>query len=241
MEGARQILTILATVALNVPALVPFCGPALAALTFSKKLTPTLEEMAPHSPFMSTMVGRRTTPEFRSRSLPAISTNIGTQDPHFFGELLVKLGRGPALDALFDSGANDLAAAVDSICASTSPPLGKANRINVACHHLNYFQCEAGISALKSLDWTAAESAVTGAPVVLLAFANDEGNHLDNLVRERKTISDALSSFEDNSYIRLHVEDDAGIDDLFGLFDRFTDQVAMFHYGGHADGDRARP
>ena len=77
---------------------------------------------------------------------------------------------------------------------------------------------------------------MSGPPVVLLAFANDEGNHLDNLVRERKTISDALSSFEDNSYIRVHVEDDAGIDDLFGLFDRFSDQVAMFHYGGHADG-----
>ncbi len=77
---------------------------------------------------------------------------------------------------------------------------------------------------------------MNGPPVVLLAFSNDAGNHLDNLVRERKTISDALSSFEDNSYIRLHVEDDAGIDDLFGLFDRFSDQVAMFHYGGHADG-----
>lgn len=77
---------------------------------------------------------------------------------------------------------------------------------------------------------------MSGPPVILLAFANDEGNHLDNLVRERKTISDALGTFEDNSYIRLHVEDDAGIDDLFGLFDRFTGQVAMFHYGGHASG-----
>lgn len=73
-------------------------------------------------------------------------------------------------------------------------------------------------------------------PVILLAFANDEGNHLDNLVRERKAISDALGKFEDNSYIRLHVEADTGIDDLFGLFDRFTGQVAMFHYGGHASG-----
>lgn len=76
---------------------------------------------------------------------------------------------------------------------------------------------------------------MSGPPVVLLAFANDQGNPLDNLTRERKTISDALATFEDNSYIRLHVEDDAGIDDLFGLFDRFTDQVAMFHYGGHAN------
>lgn len=78
---------------------------------------------------------------------------------------------------------------------------------------------------------------MTGAPVVLLAFANDPGNQLDNLVRERKAISDALATFEDNSYIRLHVEDAAGIDDIFGLFDRFTDQVVMFHYGGHANAD----
>jgi hypothetical protein len=80
-------------------------------------------------------------------------------NPKFFDELLLKLGRGAAFDALFDHSANDLAVDVGSIRASNSPALAKANRINVACHHLNYFQCDAGIAALKSLDWTVAEKA----------------------------------------------------------------------------------
>lgn len=74
------------------------------------------------------------------------------------------------------------------------------------------------------------------APVILLTFANDQGDYLENLVRERKSISAALRSYEDQRYIRVQVEPDAAIDDLFDLFNRFPDQVAIFHYGGHADG-----
>ena len=73
-------------------------------------------------------------------------------------------------------------------------------------------------------------------PVILLTFANNQGDYLENLVRERKSIGEALRTYEDQRYIRVHVEPDAGIDDLFGLFNRFPDQVAIFHYGGHADG-----
>lgn len=152
VESARRILTVLATLTVNVPALAPLCGPALAALAFSKKLTPTLEEMAPHSPFVSTIFSNA------DAGVP-ITILAGDIDKYqdvnaqFFQDLLVKLGRGPAFDALFDSGANDLAVAVESICAITSPSLAKANRVNVACHHLNYFQSEAGLTALKSLDW----------------------------------------------------------------------------------------
>ena len=73
-------------------------------------------------------------------------------------------------------------------------------------------------------------------PVVLLAFANDQGDHLENLELERKSISAALQSFDDQFFIRVAAEPSASIDDLFALFDRFPDQVAIFHYGGHADG-----
>jgi hypothetical protein len=73
-------------------------------------------------------------------------------------------------------------------------------------------------------------------PVILLTFANNQGDYLENLVRERKSIGAALRTYEDQRYLRLHVEPDAGIDDLFDLFNRFPDQVAIFHYGGHADG-----
>lgn len=73
-------------------------------------------------------------------------------------------------------------------------------------------------------------------PVILLTFANNQGDYLENLVRERKAIGSALSSYEDQRFVRVHVEPDAGIDDLFDLFNRFPEQVAIFHYGGHADG-----
>ena len=152
VETARRILTILATLTVNIPALAPLCGSALAALAYSKKLTPTLEEMAPHSPFISTMFSNNAA----GVPITILAGDIDKyqdENPRFFERLLVKLGRGPAFDALFDSAANDLAVAVGSICAPTSPPLDKANRVNVACHHLNYFQSEAGLAALQSLDW----------------------------------------------------------------------------------------
>ena len=74
-------------------------------------------------------------------------------------------------------------------------------------------------------------------PVILLTFANNQGAFLENLVQERKGICDALQSFDDSRYIRLQVEPNAELEDLFELFDRFPDQVAIFHYGGHADGN----
>jgi pimeloyl-ACP methyl ester carboxylesterase len=154
VDSARQILTILATLALNVPALAPVCGPALAVLTYSKKLTPTLEEMAPHSPFISAMVADADA-GIPVTILAGDIDKYQDDNPQFFSELLVKVGRSPVFDALFDSAANDLAVGVGSICASASLALAKAERINVACHHLNYFQCDAGIAALKALDWKA--------------------------------------------------------------------------------------
>ncbi len=73
-------------------------------------------------------------------------------------------------------------------------------------------------------------------PVILMGFANDPDNHLAMLTRERKAISAALSAYEDQRYIRVQAEASAGLDDLFGLFDRFADQIAIFHYAGHANG-----
>lgn len=78
------------------------------------------------------------------------------------------------------------------------------------------------------------------APVVLLSFANDQGNYLRMLVRERKAIAGALRTYEDRRCIRVQVEPNAGIDDVFDLFNRFADQVAIFHYAGHADGAALR-
>nr|WP_255536344.1 CHAT domain-containing protein [Pacificimonas pallii] len=56
------------------------------------------------------------------------------------------------------------------------------------------------------------------------------------LAEERKAIANALSGFEDDGFIRVKERANAGIDDLFEQFNRFRDQVAIFHYAGHADG-----
>ena len=74
------------------------------------------------------------------------------------------------------------------------------------------------------------------APVILLAFANDADDHLAMLTRERKSIGTALQRYEDQRYIRVQVEPNAGINDIFGLFNRFAGQIAIFHYAGHASG-----
>ncbi|NJS15788.1 MAG: CHAT domain-containing protein [Sphingopyxis sp.] len=73
-------------------------------------------------------------------------------------------------------------------------------------------------------------------PVIVVALANDASDHLPMLTRERKAISEALQGYEDNRYIRVHVEPNAGIDDLFGLFNRFADGLTVLHYAGHASG-----
>ncbi|MDB5671797.1 MAG: hypothetical protein JWO25_2756, partial [Alphaproteobacteria bacterium] len=49
------------------------------------------------------------------------------------------------------------------------------------------------------------------APVILLAFANDPDDHLNMLSGERKSISEALSQYEDKRYIRVEVEPDAAV------------------------------
>lgn len=74
------------------------------------------------------------------------------------------------------------------------------------------------------------------APVILLTFANDQGEYLNMLTRESKGIEAALSRYEDQAYIRVKTQDAVTINDLFGLFNRFTGQVAILHYAGHANG-----
>jgi hypothetical protein len=74
-------------------------------------------------------------------------------------------------------------------------------------------------------------------PIILLAFANDKDDHLNMLTKERWSISEALGGYEDKRYIRLKEEPDASAEILFKLFNRFDTQVAIFHYGGHANGN----
>ena len=73
-------------------------------------------------------------------------------------------------------------------------------------------------------------------PIIILAFSNNLDDYLQMIVRERKNIFKALQEYNDRGYIQVHKEENTSIEDIFDLFNRYKDQIAIFHYGGHADG-----
>ena len=73
-------------------------------------------------------------------------------------------------------------------------------------------------------------------PIILAAFANDQGRFLESLQQESDAISDALHAKKDGGYIDLEMQQGASIERLFTLVGRYGDDLAMLHYGGHANG-----
>ncbi|MCK4760778.1 MAG: CHAT domain-containing protein, partial [Candidatus Aminicenantes bacterium] len=73
-------------------------------------------------------------------------------------------------------------------------------------------------------------------PVIILAFANDKDDYLPMINRERKNIFKTLQDHHDRGCIQMHKEETTSIEDIFDLFNRYGEQVAIFHYGGHAGG-----
>ncbi|MFN8574475.1 MAG: CHAT domain-containing protein [Gemmatimonadaceae bacterium] len=78
------------------------------------------------------------------------------------------------------------------------------------------------------------------APVVFLAFSNDQNAHLALLTRESKDVFTALRELDQQDFIKVHREESADIDELFDALVSFKDRLAVFHYGGHADGTTLR-
>ncbi|NRB53106.1 MAG: CHAT domain-containing protein [Saprospiraceae bacterium] len=79
-------------------------------------------------------------------------------------------------------------------------------------------------------------------PVILLAFANDQIDskaHLRNLARELNEIKQSLDHAEDEGLCQLQLLPNADLDQLIHVFQRkrFRNQIAIFHYGGHANTD----
>lgn len=77
---------------------------------------------------------------------------------------------------------------------------------------------------------------MAGAPVILTAFANDQGRFLESLQQESDAISDALRAKKDGGIIDLEVQQGATIARLFDLINRYSQDLAVLHYGGHANG-----
>lgn len=75
-------------------------------------------------------------------------------------------------------------------------------------------------------------------PIILMAFANDrEGSFLRNIAAEQQAISRVLRDAERKQVCEVLVLADASLDDIIRTFKEERGRIAIFHYGGHADGD----
>jgi len=73
-------------------------------------------------------------------------------------------------------------------------------------------------------------------PVVLLTFANQEDAYLEYLKRESNRLDYTLSTLHDKGAIEVYRDESATTDTVVSLLERFDERIAVFHYGGHADG-----
>ena len=77
-------------------------------------------------------------------------------------------------------------------------------------------------------------------PLIFFAFANDQDAHLGLLKEESRVLFQAMEELDRKEYIRVYREESADTKDIFNGFTRYKDRVAIFHYGGHANGSHLR-
>jgi len=77
-------------------------------------------------------------------------------------------------------------------------------------------------------------------PIIVLAFANEqEGRrYLRDLPEELPGLEDILKEAERNGLGRIELLPNATIEQIFDVFSRNRDHVAILHYAGHADSGR---
>ncbi|MCB0551907.1 MAG: AAA family ATPase [Phaeodactylibacter sp.] len=73
-------------------------------------------------------------------------------------------------------------------------------------------------------------------PRVYLAFAHDKNTPLPELHQEYQDLSRLLRPLDKNGAIRMLVNEYTETDTIFEQFNLFKDEICLFHYGGHADG-----
>ena len=73
-------------------------------------------------------------------------------------------------------------------------------------------------------------------PLIFFTFANDPDAHLSLLKEESRLVFRALQELDRKEYLKIHREESAQAKDIFDGFTRYKDRVAIFHYGGHANG-----
>lgn len=72
-------------------------------------------------------------------------------------------------------------------------------------------------------------------PIISLNFANDTRQPLHYLTHERKAITKILDGLERAGKIIVKHEAEAATQDIFEVFRTYGSQLAILHYGGHAN------
>ena len=153
IDSARNLTGLLTTWAINVfPAFAPFGTGLLAVLGRSKKISPTLEQMATESAFIR-QLNAGEDPGVRYTLLAGDIRGYDEGADPLLARLTAKLGKGPLFDTLYQDAGHDIAVSTVSIEGVPGPRAPIPVRRGVACHHLNYFVSDAGLKALAEVDW----------------------------------------------------------------------------------------
>jgi pimeloyl-ACP methyl ester carboxylesterase len=146
----RNLAVTTLTLSLNfLKSLIPFAGGLLFALNQSKKVTHTLEQMNEKSPFIREL-NISDDPNVRYSILSGDITHYDIDEQGFFSRLMEKLKTG--LGHLVYSGvANDIAVSGESIKTVDDSRLPSPQKIDLSCHHLNYFSEAVSLDALAEV------------------------------------------------------------------------------------------
>lgn len=71
-------------------------------------------------------------------------------------------------------------------------------------------------------------------PIVYVAFANQQDDHLPLLKQESRAIKDALRALEARDFFKLEIDESTQLEDLIKTLTTYPDQLCIFHYAGHA-------
>ncbi|MFK8019922.1 MAG: CHAT domain-containing protein [Pseudomonadales bacterium] len=77
-------------------------------------------------------------------------------------------------------------------------------------------------------------------PVVFLAFANSQDEHLATLKQESHDVFGVLQPLKKDGKIDIHREESANFDELYDGLLAHDGNISIFHYGGHASGTGLR-
>jgi pimeloyl-ACP methyl ester carboxylesterase len=150
LAGYRNLAISVLTLSLNfIKPLITFASALLFTLNQSKTITSTLEQMGQNSNFIRNL-GLSSDPAVKYTILAGDITNYDVGGEGFFARLMEKIELGIG-ELVYRGEPNDIAVSVESIKHVDDFRHPAPEKIDLACHHLNYFQSEASLKVLAEV------------------------------------------------------------------------------------------